>query len=109
MPRVSSAAEDGREPVVGGGEGEADHAVEAVVVGDGQGGEPEARRLLGQLLGVAGPVEEREVGVAVELGVAAAAFETVAMGPVTVPNVCSLPQGRSGSGLMGKFLLAYRG
>ena len=49
--------------------GEANHSVEAVVVGEGQGLEPEPGRLLGQLLGVGGPVEEREVGVTVELGV----------------------------------------
>ena len=49
--------------------GEADHAVEPVVVGDGQRLQPEAGRLLGQLLRVAGPVEEAEGGVAVELGV----------------------------------------
>ena len=49
--------------------GEADDAVEAVVVGEGEGLEAEAGRLLGQLLGVAGAVEEAEVRVAVELGV----------------------------------------
>ena len=49
--------------------GEAHHAVEAVVVGDGQRLQPEPGRLLGQLLGVAGPVEEAEGGVAVQLGV----------------------------------------
>ena len=49
--------------------GEAHHAVEAVVVGEGQGLEAEAGRLLGQLLGVAGAVEEAEGGVAVQLGV----------------------------------------
>ena len=49
--------------------GEADDAVEAVVVGEGQGLEVEPGRLLGQLLGVRRAVEEREVGVAVELGV----------------------------------------
>jgi hypothetical protein len=49
--------------------GEADHAVEAVVVGEGQGLEAEAGGLLRQLLGVAGAVEEAEVRVAVQLGV----------------------------------------
>jgi hypothetical protein len=49
--------------------GEAHHAVEPVVVGQGQAGEAEAGGLLGQVLGVAGPVEEREVRVAVQLGV----------------------------------------
>ena len=49
--------------------GEAHHPVEAVVVGDRQRLEPEAGRLGGQLLRVGGTVEEREVGVAVQLRV----------------------------------------
>ena len=49
--------------------GEADDAVEAVVVGDGERGQAESRRLLHQLLGVRRPVEEAEVRVAVQLGV----------------------------------------
>src|SRR5207248_4982449 len=52
-----------------GGLGEADDAVHAVVVGGGQGLEAETGCLLDQLLGVGCPVEEAEVGVAVELGV----------------------------------------
>ncbi len=52
-----------------GGLGEADDPVETVVIGDRQPGQAQARRLLGQLLGVAGTVEEREVRVAVQLGV----------------------------------------
>ncbi len=39
------------------------------MVGDRQRLQPEPGGLLGQLLGVAGAVEEREVGVAVQLGV----------------------------------------
>ena len=39
------------------------------MVGEGQRLEPEPGRLLGQLLGVRGAVEEAEVGVAVQLGV----------------------------------------
>jgi hypothetical protein len=39
------------------------------VVGDGEGGEPEPGRLVDQLLGMAGAVEEGEVGVTVQLGV----------------------------------------
>ena len=58
-----------RQPDRPGRLGEADDAVEAVVVGDGEGVEPEPGSLGGQLLGVRGPVEEGEVGVAVELGV----------------------------------------
>ena len=62
-------AEDGRQADGPGGLGEADHAVEAVVVGEGEGLEAEAGGLDGQLLGVAGAVEEAEVRVAVQLGV----------------------------------------
>ena len=70
---------------------EADDPVEAVVIGDAEPGETEPVGLLHQLLGVAGPVEEGEVGVAVQLGVLGAAhvghriehvFGT-ATGPVT--------------------------
>ena len=49
--------------------GEAHHAVQAVVVGERERLEPQAGRFLGQLLGVRGAVEEREVRVAVQLGV----------------------------------------
>ncbi len=49
--------------------GEADDAVEPVVVGDGQRLQPQPDRLLGQLLRMGGTVEEGEVGVAVQLGV----------------------------------------
>ena len=66
--------EHGGEPGGAGGEGEAHYAVETVVVGDGEGGEAEAGGLVGQLLGMAGPVEEREVRVAVQLRVAALAI-----------------------------------
>lgn len=62
-------AEDGREVDLGGRRGEPDDAVEAVVVRDGEGGEAEAARLVDELLGVTRPVEEREVGVAMQLGV----------------------------------------
>ena len=49
--------------------GEPDHAVEPVVVGDGQRFQPQPGRLLNQLLRMAGPVQETEVGVTVQLGV----------------------------------------
>ncbi len=49
--------------------GEADHAVEAVVIGQGERGQTETHRLRGQFLGMARTVEEGEVGVCVELGV----------------------------------------
>ena len=63
-------AEDGRQPHRPGRLGEADHPVEAVVVGEGEGAEAEPGRLGHELLGVRGTVEEAEVGVAVQLGVA---------------------------------------
>ena len=62
-------AEHRREADGPGRHGEADDAVEAVVVGDGQGREAEPGRLVDQLLGVARTVEEGEVRVAVQLGV----------------------------------------
>ena len=49
--------------------GEAHHAVQPVVVGEGQRLQPQPSRFLGQLLGVGGAVQEAEVGVAVQLGV----------------------------------------
>ena len=61
--------EDGGQAEGPGRLGEADHAVEAVVVGQGQSGQAEPDRLGGQLLGVAGAVEEGEVGVGVQFGV----------------------------------------
>ena len=61
--------EHGGQPELLRGLGEAHHPVEAVVVGDGQPGQPQPDRLLGQLLRVARAVEEAEVGVAVQLGV----------------------------------------
>ena len=62
-------AEDGGQPQLAGGLGEADHAVEAVVVGEGERLQAEAGGLLHQRFGRAGPVEEAEVRVAVQLGV----------------------------------------
>ena len=62
--------EDRREPEGPGRLGEADDAVEAVVITDGERLEPEPDRLGGQFLGVGGPVEEGEVGVAVQFRVA---------------------------------------
>ncbi len=52
-----------------GGLGEADHAVETVVIGQGEAGQTQPGRLGDQLVGMAGTVEEREVGVGVQLGV----------------------------------------
>ena len=48
---------------------ETDRAVQAVVVRDGQPGQPQLDGPLDQVVGRRGPVEEREVGVAVEFGV----------------------------------------
>ena len=69
QPERQLGAEDGGEADGLGRHGEADDAVEAVVVGDGQRREPEARRFVDQLLGMARTVEEGEVRVAVQLGV----------------------------------------
>jgi hypothetical protein len=52
-----------------GGLGVADHAVQPVVVREGEGLQAQPGRLLGQLLGMGGTVQEAEVGMAVELGV----------------------------------------
>ena len=49
--------------------GEADHPVEPVVIGEGEGVETEPDGLLDELLGVRRPVEEREVAVAVQFGI----------------------------------------
>ncbi len=62
-------AEHGGQAQGAGGLGEADHAVEPVVIGQGESGETEPDRLRGQLLGMTRTVEEGEVGVCVELGV----------------------------------------
>ena len=48
---------------------ESDRAVQAVAVGDGQPGQPDRRGPLDQLVRWRGPIEEREIGVGVELGV----------------------------------------
>ena len=58
-----------RDAQLAGGVGEADHPVQAVVVGDRQPGQPQLVRLLDQLLRVRGPVQEAEVGVAVQLDI----------------------------------------
>jgi len=58
-----------RQPHHPGRLGEADHAVVAVVIGEGERLEAQAVGFLDQLLRVGGPVQEAEVGVAVQLGV----------------------------------------
>ena len=62
-------AEHRRQPDGAGRLGEADDPVEAVVIGEGEGVQAQPGGLGGQLLGMRRAVEEREVGVAVELGV----------------------------------------
>ena len=62
-------AEHRGHPDLAGGLGEADDAVEAVVVGDGQRLETEPSGFLDELFGMRRTVEEAEVGVAVQLGV----------------------------------------
>ncbi len=68
-PQGDLGSEDGGQAHLPSCFGEADDSVEAVVVGDGQRLEAEAGGLLDEDLGRAGPVEEAEVGVAVQLGV----------------------------------------
>ena len=62
-------AEHGRQAGGAGGLGEAHDAVEAVVVGEGERLEAEPGGFVDELLGMRGTVEERVVGVAVQLGV----------------------------------------
>ena len=62
-------AEHGRQAGGAGGLGEAHDAVEAVVIGEGERLEAEPGGFVDELLGVRGAVEERVVGVAVQLGV----------------------------------------
>ena len=70
MPRQPDLGpEHGRQADRLGRLGEAHDPVEAVVVGDRQRVEAEPGRLGGQFFGVRSPVEEREVRVAVQLGV----------------------------------------
>ncbi len=63
-------AEDAGEPHGPGRLGEADHPVQPVVVGQGEGAQPEPGGLGHELLGVRGTVEEAEIGMAVQLGIA---------------------------------------
>jgi hypothetical protein len=67
--------------------GEPDDPVEAVVVGDGQGGQVQSRRLLDQLLGMRGAVEEAEVGVAVQLGIGDGARPPADVGCLVLPTL----------------------
>src|SRR5437763_1913055 len=69
LPTVFGAAGGGQVEFPG-GKREAHRAVEAVVVGGREAGQPEPRRLPGPLVRVAGAVEEGEVGVAVQLRIA---------------------------------------
>ena len=62
-------AEDGVDAVLVGGAQEAGGAVDGVVVGEGQGGHAELGGAAHEVFGVAGAVEEGEVGVGVEFGV----------------------------------------
>ncbi len=71
--------------------GETDDAVEAVMVGHREGGQAETGRFIDELLRVAGAVEEREVGVAMQLGVHG---ETSTTGVRTLPNTCSIGKRR---------------
>ena len=68
-PQRELGAEHRGQTVLTGGERETHRAVEAVVVGDGQGGEPEPGGFDRQLLRVARAVEKGEIGVAMKLRV----------------------------------------
>ncbi len=93
-------AEHGRQADGPGRFGEPDDAVEAVMVGEGEGVEAQAGGLGGQLLGVGGTVEEREVGVAVQLGVGhrtgppldAAGLERLALAAPRRPVAAGVPR-----------------
>ena len=61
--------DDGMEPRRLRRAGEADRPVQAGMVGDGQPGQPQLDGPLDEVVGCGRPVEEREVGVAVEFGV----------------------------------------
>ncbi len=97
-------AEDRGHPHRPGRLGEADDPVEPVVVGQRQRAEAQAGGLLRQLLGVAGPVEEAEVGVAVQLGVgrrpgrAAEPVGGLVLGPPVGPGRAVAPVGAVGHG-----------
>ena len=87
-PQRQLCAEDRADPELGGGLGEPDHPVHAVVVGECQRVQAQARRLLDQLLRVTRTVQEAEVGVAVQLGVRdarARGGRRRAGGPVRLP------------------------
>jgi hypothetical protein len=60
---------DGGEACLPGGLGEADHPVEALVVGESEARETEADGLGHELFGMGGPVQKTEARVAVELGI----------------------------------------
>jgi hypothetical protein len=61
------------------------------VVGDGQGSIPQIDGALDQILGVGGTVEEREVGVTVQFGVAGHMGDYIS-------NICSSDVGSSPNG-----------
>ena len=69
QPERELGAEHRGHAQLGGGLGEPHHPVHAVVVGEREGLQTQPGGLLDQLLGVAGAVQEAEVGVAVQLGV----------------------------------------
>jgi hypothetical protein len=64
---VELAAEDGLEVLLVHGVEEVDGAVDVAVVGDGGGGLADFGEVLGELVDVAGTVEERVVGVEMEV------------------------------------------
>ena len=90
-------AEDRRHAQLACGLGEADDAVEAVVIGEGEGLEAKPGRLGDQLFGMRSSVEEGEVGVAVQLGVghrAAARPTPAGMPALRTAGACGSTPGR---------------
>ncbi len=115
QPQGQLGAEHRRQPYRPGRLGEADHAVHAVVVGDGQSLQAQPGRLLDQLLGMGCPVQEAEVGVAVQLGVGhpPPAASQILWGPVGAPlvrpgrAVPAVPLRREGPGAAGQGCLQF--
>ncbi len=69
--QVQLGTEDRRQPDLARSLGEADDAVQPVVVGQGERAQPEALGLVREVLGLAGAVEKAERRVCVQLGVGA--------------------------------------
>jgi hypothetical protein len=67
IEQLDLEADERLDPGFIGGDGEAHRAIEALVIGESEGGHAQADRLGDQVLGWRGPVEEREVRMTVQL------------------------------------------